>query len=130
MGMAVGHTGALGPTLGRRGMAAGGEQWGVMGDERERAKYLTNGGPPKPAFALTEEELLALMRRAVGDAMERSQQLLVDKQGLAQRLDCSAGHIDVLRKRGLPTVMVGQAVRFEPPAVLAWLREQSKSNDG
>lgn len=102
-----------------------------MGDDR--AKYLTHGSAPvmgKPAFSLTEEELDAMIERATGRALERSQQLLVDKQGLAQRLCCSAGHIDVLRKRGLPTVMVGQAVRFEPPAVLAWLREQSKSNDG
>lgn len=128
MGMAVGHTGALGPTLGRRGMAAGGEQWGVMGDERERAKYLTNGGPPKPAFALTEEELLGLVRRAVGEASV-PRPLLVDKQGLARSLNCSPAHIDVLRKRGLPTVNVGQLVRFEPDAVLAWLRKQTESND-
>lgn len=121
--------GARGPTRLGNGLLVR----GVVGMGDERAKYLTAGAAPamgKPAFSLTEEELAALMTRAVGDALERAQQLLVDKQGLAQRLNCSAGHIDVLRKRGLPTVMVGQAVRFEPPAVLAWLREQSKSNDG
>lgn len=101
-----------------------------MGDDR--AKYLTAGSAPtmaKPAFALTEDELTAVVRKAVGQVLGEPRELLVDKQGLARCLNCSAAHIDVLRKRGLPTVPVGQLVRFEPAAVLAWLRKQTESND-
>ncbi len=73
------------------------------------------------------EQLSALIARAVKDglAANQGQPLLVDKQTLARQLGISADHIDHLRKRGLPWVPVGQAVRFEPLAVLAWLR-----NDG
>ncbi len=83
----------------------------------------------KPAFTLSEEELAGLVTRAVGAAIGQ-RQLLVDKQGLARTLGCSSAQIDLLRKRGLPSVSVGQLVRFEPEVVLDWLRKQTKSNDG
>lgn len=104
-------------------------------DEGRRAKYLTRGAPvsdmslERPAYALTAGELGLIVARAVGEAMGRSQELLVDKQVLAQRLGCSASHIDHLRKRGLPTVRIGQAVRFEPERVLEWLRTQSSPDN-
>ncbi len=79
-----------------------------------------------PAFTLTTAALTALVSEAVAGALEAhgSKALLVDKQVLARQLACSAAHVDNLRKRGLPVVMVGDAVRFEPGAVLAWLRHQ------
>ena len=79
-----------------------------------------------PAFTLTSGELQALMAAAVREALRAGEgaPLLIDKQILAHRLGVSAAHIDNLRKRGLPTVMVGEAVRFEPARVLTWLRSQ------
>lgn len=73
---------------------------------------------------MSEEELAATMRKALGEALTAhgGGPLLVDKQALARQLDCSAAHIDNLRKRGLPAVRIGAAVRFEPARVLEWLR--------
>lgn len=92
-----------------------------------RAKYLTRGGPPSDAdlvVTMTRGQLRELVREAARLA-NAPEPLLVSRTGLAERLGCSPSHIDGLRKRGLPTVMVGEAVRFEPPVVLAWLRKNS-----
>jgi hypothetical protein len=77
-----------------------------------------------PAFTLSRQELGELVQVAVQAALaaQAPKALLVDKQILAHLLGCSAAHIDGLRKQGLPTVMVGMNVRFEPEDVLAWLR--------
>jgi len=81
-------------------------------------------------IVVSEEDLSSLVEKAVKSALgaHGGGPLLVDKQALAQKLGCSAGHIDNLRKQGLPVVKVGEAVRFEPGAVLDWLR-QRQSND-
>lgn len=73
---------------------------------------------------MSGEQLAKLVSGAVRDALHRAHAapLLVDKQTLAQQLGCSAAHIDNLRKRGLPIVPVGEAIRFEPHAVMAWLK--------
>jgi hypothetical protein len=105
-------------------------------EDRARAKYLKlrpaagaadaadNDVQGAAAFTLTRGELSALVREAVAEANAAGGgPLLVDKQRLAQKLGCSAAHIDALRKRGLPVVMLGVAVRFEPAAVLDWLRQ-------
>lgn len=81
-----------------------------------------------PAFTVTRAELMGIVRAAVRQELS-CRMLLVDKQGLAQQLGCSAAHIDHLRKRGLPTVNVGQSVRFEADKVLEWLRAQGAQND-
>jgi hypothetical protein len=81
-----------------------------------------------PAFTVSRGELGELVRAAVRAELG-ARQLLVDKQQLSRQLGCSPAHVDHLRKRGLPTVMLGQAVRFEPDAVLGWLREQAPHND-
>lgn len=94
-----------------------------------RARQLRQGGADNDtgaAFTLTRGELSALVRGAVSEALAQGgRELLIDKQILADRLGCSVAHVDNLRKRGLPTVLVGQSVRFEPGAVVAWLREHS-----
>lgn len=104
-----------------------------------RPKYasghpVANDVADPPAFTLTSAQLSALIGKAVADALasnaandapSRGEILLVDKQDLARLLGCSPAHIDHLRKRGMPWVPVGQMVRFEPPNVLAWLREQA-----
>ena len=74
----------------------------------------------------TPERLKTLVASAVKDVLGASAQLLVDKQTLAQRLSCSAAHIDNLRKQGLPIVRVGEAIRFDPQAVLDWLRNREQ----
>lgn len=101
-----------------------------------RSKYVPPGKPAEndvgaaPAFNLTGGQLSALIATAVTEALGAHNvgPLLVDKQSLARKIGCSAAHIDNLRKRGLPVVYVGEAVRFEPPAVIEWLRRQT-SND-
>lgn len=93
-----------------------------------RAKYLRPEAPDQPIVTMTRGELETMLERVAERVAARQAPLLVDKQGLASRLECSASHIDVLRKRGLPTVLVGQAVRFEPEAVVAWLRARGEED--
>lgn len=80
-----------------------------------------------PAFTMSRMQLAALVSKAVQEALASGSAapLLVDKQTLAQKLNCSAAHIDHMRKRGLPSVMLGVSVRFEPAKVLAWLNAQA-----
>lgn len=97
------------------------------GSQQSRAKYLTAGaapgeGPTRAAVTLTVGELEAIVGRAVDAALARGTEALVDRDGLARRLGCSASHIDALRKKGLPTVMVGQSVRFDVSDVVRWLK--------
>jgi len=111
-----------------------------MSDEkgRVRPKYLKMGaagvgtGAPEndtllgdraPAFTVTRGELGAIVAQAVASALGQGAPLLVDRQGLARALGCSPGQVDALRKRGLPTTMVGQLPRFEPALVVEWLRK-------
>ena len=85
--------------------------------------------PSGDLIVCTPERLSSLVTSAVKDAMGSSTQLLVDKQILAKRLCCSPTHIDNLRKAGMPWVSVGQAVRFEPGAVLAWLKANGHKDE-
>jgi hypothetical protein len=87
---------------------------------RQAAKHLRPD--PTELVVIPAAQLYELIQRAVNQARTESP-VLVDKQDLARQLGCSAAHIDHLRKRGLPTVQVGQVVRFEPGKVLDWLRE-------
>jgi hypothetical protein len=99
-----------------------------MKDGRRPAANENDG----PAFTLSRAELESLVTNAVLAALARGQAgpVLVDKQDLARQLRCSAAHIDHLRKRGLPTVMMGQAVRFEPAKVIEWLHTQGQTEGG
>lgn len=81
-------------------------------------------------MVIPEEELAALVENAVSKALgsHSGGPMLVDKQVLAQKLGCSAAHIDNLRKCGLPVVRLGgQTVRFAPNEVLDWLRQQGSN---
>src|SRR5690606_21931433 len=51
----------------------------------------------------------------------------LDRRGLAEWLGCSLPTVDRLRREGCPELMVGDSPRFEPDAVLAWLREREVS---
>ena len=51
---------------------------------------------------------------------------LLDKQGLAARLNTSLRHVDrLVSDRQIPYVKVGHFVRFDPDAVDAWIRKNS-----
>jgi hypothetical protein len=52
---------------------------------------------------------------------------LDDKPSLAAKLKISPRQVDVLRGHGLPTVMVGDLVRFDFAEVVVWLRAQRKA---
>lgn len=97
--------------------------------EGPRAKYLTSGdGSSVPAFTLTRGELSEVVADAVGRVLGQMA-MLVDKPTIAQKLSVSEGHIDHLRKKGLPVVRIGAAVRFDPEDVVQWLRSQASDND-
>lgn len=95
---------------------------------------MTEAAKDALAVTLTRAELEALVERSVRKVIGARDggSRLVDKQNLARLLGCSAAHVDMLRKRGLPTVRVGQAVRFEPETVVAWLKTEpgSAANGG
>jgi hypothetical protein len=75
---------------------------------------------------ISVEELAAVVHKAVTSALaaHAGGPALLDKPLLGKKLCCSVAHIDALRRRGLPVVYVGDLVRFDLSAVLAWLREQ------
>lgn len=100
----------------------------------DRAKYVTpsaaNDVAGEMAVTLTRGQLAALVSAAVAEALgAQAAPALLDRQRLAKALGCSAGHIDKMRKAGLPSLRLIEAVRFELPAVLAWLREHAQAND-
>ena len=82
---------------------------------------------PMAGVALIETDALrALLRDVVTEALAANdgRPALLDRNGLARALSCSVGHVDILRKRGLPTVMLGDAPRFDLAQCLEWLRSQ------
>lgn len=77
--------------------------------------------------ALSQEELARVVRESVETALSEHSgaPALLDRNGLARALTCSPGHVDNLRKKGMPTVWVGESPRFELAEVLAWLRQNA-----
>lgn len=108
------------------GQSPTGEGGRVGADVGARAKYLrvsTTTDEGALVVTLTRSELSSLVRDAVADALGmKGGPVLLDREQLAERLGCSTAHVDHLRKRGLPTVLIGQAVRFEWAEVMGWLR--------
>ena len=127
-------TGATG-TIGRplvNVLAAAGEQvralarhTGIPADGLPAGVEMVRGDVSQPetiAAALHGVTTLFVHPRAVGaDAAPT----LLTREGLAKAFACSPGHIDALRKRGLPTVRLGDAPRFSLPAVLEWLEQET-----
>lgn len=99
----------------------------MTGGNKQRPVGRVTPDDERLAVTLTVGELRRLVTAAALDAVagRSSVTLLVDKQDMARQLGCSASHIDHLRKKGLPSVQVGQVVRFEPAKVLDWLRERN-----
>ncbi len=108
------------------------------GNGRSRAKYLklgesshvgasAPGNDNAPAVTLTRGELGGLVRQAVEAALEAERAtrlpLLLDREGLASALGCSSSLVDKLRRRGMPSVRLGDSPRFELEACLGWIRK-------
>ena len=53
----------------------------------------------------------------------KSHKLLIDSSELAKPLMVSKSTIVKLRKEGLPTIYIGDSVRFDPKAVMQFLSE-------
>jgi hypothetical protein len=76
------------------------------------------------------DEVKTIVTRAVEEALAAhdGKPALLDRTGLARALTCSPSHVDNLRKKGLPTVFVGDAPRFVLTEVVDWLRKQDKGS--
>jgi hypothetical protein len=68
--------------------------------------------------------VLAELRASEPEAAGNGRPRLLDRRGLASMLGCCVDVVDRLRSEGLPELHVGDSPRFEPDAVLAWLRER------
>jgi hypothetical protein len=69
-------------------------------------------------------ELAALIRDAVGDGGSKpsgSEPRLLDRHGLAERLACSPGHVDRMRRDGMPCLYIGDSPRFLFDDCVHWI---------
>ncbi|WP_339695875.1 helix-turn-helix domain-containing protein [uncultured Marixanthomonas sp.] len=57
----------------------------------------------------------------------KGQKLLVDSDELAKQLMVSKSTIVKLRKQGLPTIRIGDSVRFDPEDVLLFINNSFKN---
>jgi hypothetical protein len=75
----------------------------------------------------TPDQLKELVKEAVEEALDAhdGKPALLTRESLAQALSCSPGHVDNLRKQGLPTIWLRDAPRFDLVAVLDWLRTEN-----
>jgi hypothetical protein len=81
------------------------------------------------AVQLTVTELRAMIAEAVTealDARETKPAVLLNQNQLAELLGTSERTIFSLRQAGMPSVLLGDSPRFEPEAVLAWMRQSTR----
>jgi hypothetical protein len=102
-------------------------------DERVRSSYLTDSRPravandaPQGLVVMSAAELLVLIRDAVGEAPKEPgrEPRLLDRAGLAERLACSPGHVDRMRRDGMPCLYVGDSPRFVFDDCVRWIAER------
>jgi phage terminase Nu1 subunit (DNA packaging protein) len=56
-----------------------------------------------------------------------SQEPLLSRESLAERLECSVDSIDRMRRDGMPSIVWGRRLRrFRYTDVVAWLDEQTR----
>lgn len=85
---------------------------------------------PALVVTLTTDALRELVAGAVADALEAHDAAkqpapdLVCVKEMARRLDVSRTTMHRLRLEGCPAVAIGDTFKYEPPAVLAWLRDR------
>jgi excisionase family DNA binding protein len=86
-----------------------------------------------PAFTLSRSELEALIVDATRHAVEAalaatparaSSANLLSVSEMAERLGCHRSKVNSMRLQGCPAVRLGSIFRYEPAAVLAWLKAQ------
>lgn len=82
---------------------------------------------------LLEPLLKPLVKEAVGEAMAEQRphnpDELLDKNEAARAMRCCTKTLDVMRKRGMPCVYLGDSPRFHLPDCVEWLkRNASKKN--
>ncbi|HTV24301.1 MAG TPA: hypothetical protein VMG12_36665 [Polyangiaceae bacterium] len=72
--------------------------------------------PPVEVVVLTADQLRQIVRDAIVEAFEAQKEdppaQLLDRSGIARVLGLSTASIDKLRKRGLPSIRVGDVPRF------------------
>jgi excisionase family DNA binding protein len=82
-----------------------------------------------PVWAIPQDEFWQRHREAIREELASLlgslAAPLLSLDETAQLCGCSTRQIRRLRLEGLPTVMVGEAPRFERDAVLAWLRARA-----
>jgi hypothetical protein len=78
---------------------------------------------PEQLAALIKEAVAEALREHAGAGVVAAPELL-DRNGIAKVIGCSAAQIDKLRKRGMPCERVGQVPRFRPKACLEWISTQ------
>ncbi|HKO93007.1 MAG TPA: hypothetical protein VJU61_17750 [Polyangiaceae bacterium] len=85
---------------------------------------------PPAVIVTTPQALAALVRDAVGDALNEARQnagpLLLDRTSVARVLGIGTSSVDRFRKAGMPCVWVGDTPRFIVDECLAWLRENRR----
>jgi len=83
---------------------------------------------PTTFVLVTPEELEALIKRAVGEALDEHREavrpLLLDRRGIAQALGIGTTSVDRFRKAGMPFVRLGDSPRYIVDECIAWLRGQ------
>lgn len=58
----------------------------------------------------------------------KGQKLLIDTKELADQLSVSPSTIRKLREQGMPTVLIGDAVRFEPEAAIQFINKNYRND--
>lgn len=81
---------------------------------------------------ISPEALAELVKEAVISALAEFEEgrspapALVGPSELATLLDTSRSMVHRLRTEGMPSVRVGDVHKYEPAAVMAWLRERDR----
>lgn len=78
--------------------------------------------------SMSVEQLTDIIREAVEATCEKAGvggsnvPSLLDRNGIAGALGCSAPTVDRLRREGMPCIRIGESPRFDLGDCLAWLR--------
>jgi hypothetical protein len=108
---------------------------GAAGPRTHTIDERQNGAAHAPSQALvltTRAELTDLVREAVAAAIaEQSESRPVERQvvgpnEMSRMLDISRTSLHRLRSEGCPAVRLGDVYKYEPSAVLTWLKARGK----
>ncbi len=88
-----------------------------------RFQYIDMNNNAMPELA-TGESMLAGNNATLSPA---TLALLWDVEDLQRNLKLCRRSIHNLRKRGLPTIVLGRSIRFHPESVMRWLRSKERA---